>query len=446
MSDDRESRLGALVRPVGGAALTRWRRRILRTAAFALLVLLGARLVWSGVEGWRLRRAVDEVQSRHGSLSLKTLAPPAAPDAENRAVMYRAAAEIVDLGRGGRKVSRDLAGSDPVHVPEEVLRSAESLLERNRLVLLLVAGGSRRPRANWEIRYQDGIEARLPDLRGLIDVVRLLQMKALLDIRAGRTSDAAGALEEGFALSSSLAGEPILIVQMVRQSMDRILLEAARTLLGRAAPAPAELERLARALPDERPAHFRAALDAEMKTLHDVLLRIESGREGYGRPEGGLLASGAAWILRPLAFGAHRRILLEMQEALETEIRPEDLRAGFAPREAGGGWNPFYVLTAPRHLEQARARAAAAEARSALARTAVALRRFRIESGAYPGSLGALVPSHLGGLPVDPFSGAPPAYAVEGGGFVLRSAGEGVVTWGGGPPIADELLVWRIPS
>ncbi len=52
---------------------------------------------------------------------------------------------------------------------------------------------------------------------------------------------------------------------------------------------------------------------------------------------------------------------------------------------------------------------------------AVALRRFRLDHGAYPPSLDELVPSYLSWVPLDPFTDAKPAYTREGSGFALRA-------------------------
>jgi hypothetical protein len=62
---------------------------------------------------------------------------------------------------------------------------------------------------------------------------------------------------------------------------------------------------------------------------------------------------------------------------------------------------------------------------SALATTeiGVALRRFRLDHGAYPADLSALVPQYLARVPIDPFTGQPPMYARRDAGFTLHSQG-----------------------
>jgi hypothetical protein len=55
------------------------------------------------------------------------------------------------------------------------------------------------------------------------------------------------------------------------------------------------------------------------------------------------------------------------------------------------------------------------------AEVAVALRRYRLETGAYPDRLTTLVPAYLDAVPIDPFTGAPPVYARQGAGFSLHT-------------------------
>jgi len=70
-----------------------------------------------------------------------------------------------------------------------------------------------------------------------------------------------------------------------------------------------------------------------------------------------------------------------------------------------------------------------------LARTAVALERYRLQEGAYPDQLTALVPGHLAAIPEDPVSAAPLHYGRQAdGGFVVYSVGMDGQDDGGTPP------------
>ena len=55
------------------------------------------------------------------------------------------------------------------------------------------------------------------------------------------------------------------------------------------------------------------------------------------------------------------------------------------------------------------------------AELAVALRRYRLDHGAYPDDLATLVPAYLSAIPVNPFTGKTPVYARQGEGFTLSA-------------------------
>jgi hypothetical protein len=82
------------------------------------------------------------------------------------------------------------------------------------------------------------------------------------------------------------------------------------------------------------------------------------------------------------------------------------------------------------------------ETRFALARLGLALERHRLAHGSYPDRLDALVPGLLPGLPLDPFSGAPPEYRSSADGYVLRSAAEDAKLHL--PDNRDPLLRWEV--
>jgi hypothetical protein len=58
-----------------------------------------------------------------------------------------------------------------------------------------------------------------------------------------------------------------------------------------------------------------------------------------------------------------------------------------------------------------------------VARTAVAVERYRLATGQLPDDLSELVPSHLEEIPLDPFDGRPLRYKKRDGGYVVYSVG-----------------------
>jgi len=76
------------------------------------------------------------------------------------------------------------------------------------------------------------------------------------------------------------------------------------------------------------------------------------------------------------------------------------------------------------------------------AELAVALRRFRVDRGAYPVTLADLVPTYVAQVPTDPFTGRPPDYARKGAGFELRAHRARPIASG---TTDERLFEWKIP-
>ncbi len=83
---------------------------------------------------------------------------------------------------------------------------------------------------------------------------------------------------------------------------------------------------------------------------------------------------------------------------------------------------------------KAQLRATDNETQNALLMTALALRAYKLEHGAYPAALGALVPQYLSRVPDDPFAlSGPLRYKPSGGKYVLYSVGPDGKDDGGRP-------------
>jgi len=81
-----------------------------------------------------------------------------------------------------------------------------------------------------------------------------------------------------------------------------------------------------------------------------------------------------------------------------------------------------------------------ASARTALARAAVALARYKSDNGAYPSSLAELAPEYLPQIPIDPCDGTPLKYTPNGKGYTIYSSGADGVN-GGGAYYSD--VIWE---
>ncbi len=420
-----------------------WKRGLVSLAALVLL-FLAARLVWVSVESSALDRAVAGFEEKWGPLSLSSLRPPEARPHENQSRFFRAAADLLVItlddertlrGRGGRQSITRRVAADPEGV--------RALIERNRTSLTLAAEGASLPASDWEIRYEAGIDARLPNLRDLARLGRILAAEAHLRLSAGDDDGAIEALDWGLALSSSLLRESVLIVGLVGNSIEANMFDVLRAALARADLTPAQMARLEgmiRELPGVET--FEKGLRGETATLHAVLLDITAGERSEVWASGQHLRGTATWLLRPAYLRAHAWYLDEMSRILDLMDEPHEERDAVERKSA----IPWYVrvLSFAPDNDWILGAAHFAAARRGLAETAVALRRHRVERGEWPASLDDLSPAYLEEVPVDPFTGKPFDYTKKGSGVLLRSAGEEYAvktSW-----LSPSLMIWELAS
>ena len=166
---------------------------------------------------------------------------------------------------------------------------------------------------------------------------------------------------------------------------------------------------------------MRTGLHGETTNVNLVLAAAEAGRasadSGLGPLSGGL-----GRLARPWLRFARAKYLAQMERFL-------DLQGGPRPRLAASAlppprwWSPvdYIVAIVVPGLERALETGDDFNAALAGAEIAVALRRYRLDVGAYPEHLAALAPAYLDAVPVDPFTGAPPVYTRHASGFSLHT-------------------------
>jgi len=428
------------------AWLLDWWLRNWRRIALVLVALLGAVLIVRAVAnlwlGQRLHRETARLEKIYGRLDPATLAPSARVlPSENRARMMRAAANLTTVN-GQAVLQSFLRG-------HEASPDDQKIVEDNRLAVQVAEQARRRPKSNWDIDYGNN-DANIPRLLDIRTLGEVLAVTCRVDLDAGRANEAAEAALAGLAEASSLGHEPVLVLQLIRIAVAEAQLDCIRDLLQRGDPSAAVLAELADALAENRsPDPMHIAFVGELKHVDRFFLMTERGQGGvYAVGLTGNIGHRPAawpiiWLARPLIRAGHLRFLEEMGRLIEVQTtapfarRPSGAKAW--PRATRARWwevaRQFDALFLP-GLE--RADEAGYEYQSILnaADVAVALRRFRLDHGAYPDALAALAPRYLAKVPVDPFTGKPPEYKRDGAGFDLRARGAGRYT--------NQLLEWKI--
>jgi hypothetical protein len=151
--------------------------------------------------------------------------------------------------------------------------------------------------------------------------------------------------------------------------------------------------------------------------IRGVRIGAVRSREGDGDPGAGSMLARAGWsrdrqLLLTLGYAARAEAAVIAGTPPPVEVRPSWIMSPEA--------HQMMVL-----LEDAPRSLAVSEARRRLACLALALRLHRLETGAYPMTLAALVPAYLAEVPVEPRTGAPFVYARTASGFQLTPSPDG---------------------
>jgi hypothetical protein len=255
-------------------------------------------------------------------------------------------------------------------------------------------------------------------------------LAALIDLEDGRPDSAMHQTGTGLAIASTLREEPVLVPQLIRIAAAGVQFRAIQRILVSSEPSGSALEDVAHWLTESRsPSPISVGLLSEARLGHAAWKKIESGRVEdlidvtYNPP---------AWVVgpyarlsRPLARLAHLRYLESFGRLLEIQAgaRPRPAYVPAPPRAIWGLLKPFYAWSITAGLARSVEVGDTFVSELNATEIGVALRRFRVDRGAYPDELSALVPGYLASVPIDPFTGRPPVYTRKGAGFELHAEG-----------------------
>lgn len=400
-----------------------WRRFGIATA-LGLLLMAGSCAALDVIEGHRVEAEIARFEAKYGSLVEAPTAGLEGPPSDNRAIVVRAATELVV-----RVPGQTYHFIDP-RVGSPVPANLRAFAEANRDAIRVAGGVRNRHESNWNIDYRSDMLPYEP-IRILSDAIYLT---ALMHLEAGRSDDAIGDVVTGLGVAASLRQERSVVIQHLWMSnVSWPQFNAARDILARSEPSPRALAELAALLAEDRaPEPMLASILDEVRATNAIFARMENGDIDPGIVSyiypmtwpswPSTFVPAAARIGRPFVRQARVRYLQHMEQVLDVLTSPRPHRA-MPEYPTPRRWELVDRLT------EKFAGFTGMEARSAddylsglaAAQLAVALRRYRQDYGTYPDDLSRLVPKYLASVPNDPFTGRPPVYARQGGGFTLRS-------------------------
>ena len=348
---------------------------------------------------------------------------------------HREKRTVYDPGRSEPRETNDL-----VHlpIPPAGMPTAQAVLyafEGRRAVLDQVTEATRRPRAQYDLRYADGPNALLPHLAIHKSMAVKLRTRSAARVAAGDTAGAAEDIDTILRLAELTGEDPTLIGYLVRVAIQSIAFSAFWDGTAQHAWSDAQLaafqqrfeglkqrDSLVKAFRGERLfGKTTFELMREGRLDPDTLGAMESDESGNSIGWG---LVPRAWLLQNQAY--HSKVLDQVVGALQRCDPERGIAAKGSIWEterveqtvfdtAGRRFHPYRIFT---HLllpglAKVHAKADRSLTTSRLAITVAGLERHRLATGRYPKSLDDLVPRWVPAVPLDPMDGQPLRYRLN---------------------------------
>ena len=403
--------------------LPRWLKFLLILVGMLFFLAAGTWVLLDIITRQDLRAALAEVEALAWPLTPGALYPEPIPDEENAALLYQQAFAQLALTNDEDvaicTVDTLEAWSALTEEEQDTVRRA---LKKNANYLMLLHQAVRLEKCQFDLRYSDGFAMLLPHLVEIRHAARVLQAAALVALTEGDTEQACQHWLDSVALARHTGDEKILISELVRVACLSISTHTLESMVESGRLSDSQLAQAASALEDFdlRPG-LAESLRGELAFARSIFTASFTELEGmfrYGGPPDRfqlLLRSYCSPFARPWRQHDQATHLVLLKEGIEIAEQPYAASASRRRQweqkvPPTPHWRaPLTAMLLPA-LTRASQAAAGGEARRDLARTALALERYRLAHGQYPESLDALVPDILPEVPLDPFDGKPLRY------------------------------------
>jgi len=327
-------------------------------------------------------------------------------------------------------VGRAVWPKHPDTLSGETRKLVQEFLAENKETLEILHELVGMEHGRYPVDLSLGLEALMPYLAEIRDLARLLSLDALWYAEENDAEAAVKSTLAVFGLAGSLADEPLITSQLVRFASEEIGVSSIEAVINRAELGDGQLAQLSRAVAQnqDRDSLLRALVGERAVMLEcmerpaDALLRPLSGRpvalssllmilyEGVGLSRRGavIYVDLVEEVLKALSLPEHRRVpAVKAVEAKLAEI----------PKVY---WTVHMVTPAYSRIVEVGLRNTA---HLRVARTALAVERYRLAEGKLPEGLTALAPDYLDAVPKDPFDGQDLRFKRLEKGYVVYSIG-----------------------
>jgi len=316
-------------------------------------------------------------------------------------------------------------------------------------VVAELRAASQLPASRYPLTYDNESPAMilLPHLAPLKQCARALSLRSVAELQNGQPDMARDDIRLGLQLADKLRTEPFLISHLVRIAMVQIMLQPVWEGLAQRQWSDEQLTALEAEL--EKVGCFGAyqlSVRGEMACQNGEMERLRRHPERLADLQGFSVGDGnnneprlpGGWVARLIPCGWFYQNQYRTAKTMATYYQPvvDVVHGTFSPDLARRGDaavaaevkspSPFNMLermVLPT-LGNATKKFAYGQASADQARTAIALERYRLAHGEFPGALDALAPQFIAQLPHDVIGGQSLKYRREADGrFVLYSIG-----------------------
>jgi hypothetical protein len=315
----------------------------------------------------------------------------------------------------------------------------EPILARNQPAIELLERARGLKESNWEIPYEQGSAARLPNLLAAINAAKLLNARGRYALGRGQLETAVASAEALGALARSHEAEGATIVLVIGLAIEKLQIALVQEIVLSPVTTRAELDRVEASLCDE---DLTRALRRSIRASASAIAIDFDPESALGDIDG--------VIQRRIARALGDVFAAAMIESYQNADRHlgEPIQAPLPRAEDGreNRWWKRLLADSGANLENVSTRATATASARELAHLALALRRIALDDGRYPAGLPAIE-----GVPVtDPLTGGPREYVVHGDGSAeLRSRTSVEIVKSIAPASQlsyEALYVWELPA
>ncbi|MGA2137821.1 MAG: hypothetical protein ABSH14_03065 [Verrucomicrobiia bacterium] len=436
-------------------------------AGLGLTVLL---VVWRLTLNRLIAAEIDSIHERAYPVTLAELNRwyPQVPPSENSAVVFgKAFASLSDRSNLSRSphdkstvsLSRDDSPADPQ------TQTVEDYLNGNGEALALLHQASNIPRSRFPIDLSRLSISPYPHLGNLIRSAHLLETEAVNNVEHASPQLATVSVESLFAVSQSLAKEPLVRSYLARMDCQGIAVGSLQNLLSKTSLSDADLDALRVTLEraDDQRGLARAFIGQRCIGIHGFNLMREMfdlttlpAARRYPLSQRILVNfdvffSSPAYLYDLCGFLQWDKLqyLRLMDRYIETAQAafPERVATAQALHRSLDQQSPLHAFSRAwlRGMNGPRVilKDANITAQIRAARVAIDVERFRLAHDQLPLSLAELESSGTSGLPTDPFDGRPLRYKRLPRGYAVYSVGEDAADGGGDGAKNVAFLVQR---